>query len=128
MEEDDSNGTDKRGKNLFTNLDDVFDVNFAYLTRAFYQGLEGGKINRFSLQFTPDGLIKCSLNIEQTMADGTVSGYVTYASGETLHGICNYLDDGLAYGDLELREDKYYVKQAGSVQIRAKTAVKRKLK
>ena len=124
---DDSNNTNKRAASSFINFDDVLESAFPFLHRALYGWIEGEHINRLSIQFPSDGIIKVAVSGEQTLADGTLTGVVAYASGESLHGIFDFVDDALAYGDLEWRPDKYYVKQSDSRPKRDKKAVRRKL-
>jgi len=90
------------------NTDDLTKITFPYLLQLFHVGLEKRHGIRLSIQCTDNGTFTGFINALIDVGKPTERGIVSYTHNESFDGILAYFEDGLTYGDLKWRIDKYW--------------------
>nr|CRY96673.1 hypothetical protein [uncultured prokaryote] len=98
-----------------------------YFLDAFDKGCEGREIYGFSIQLSPDGTFKGTLRARLQRGTEREFGQCAYTTSESVGELLQYFEDGLAYDDLDWREDKFFRVASGERQNRPKNAVRRSL-
>jgi len=107
---------------------ELTELAFPYLLQLFHAGLETRHGQRISIQCTDSGTFRGALTAIKDLGKPTEFGVVAFTNAESFGGILAYFEDGLTYGELKWRPDKYWAEARVAKPEAAQKRQKRELR